>query len=105
MNFGEEGGRAMAGGLMAPRKKTLVQPAARWLLRRRPFKPELIDRLCHDADERYVKRTSVQRAGSVTKPDNSSMSEAARERLSSISPLLTLDEIMLLAAAESSYPR
>ncbi len=51
MNFVEEGGRALAGGLMASREKTLVQNAARWLLRRRPFKPELIDRLCHDADE------------------------------------------------------
>ncbi len=29
MNFGEEGGQALAGGLIAPREKTLVQPAAR----------------------------------------------------------------------------
>ncbi len=32
MNFGEEGGRAFVGGLIAPHDKTLVQPAARWLL-------------------------------------------------------------------------
>ncbi len=58
INFGEEGGQALAGGLMAPREKTLVQPAARWLLRRRPFKPELIDRLCHDADELLIRSES-----------------------------------------------
>ncbi len=35
MNFGEERGRAVVEGLMAPRYKPLVQPATRWLLRRR----------------------------------------------------------------------
>ncbi len=32
MNFGKEGGRALVGGLIVPREKTLVHPAARWLL-------------------------------------------------------------------------
>ncbi len=32
MNFREEGGRALVEGLIAPREKTLIQPAARWLL-------------------------------------------------------------------------
>ncbi len=32
MNFREEGGRALAGGLIAHCEKTLIQPAARWLL-------------------------------------------------------------------------
>ncbi len=54
MNFGEEGGRAFAEGLMATREKPLVQPAARWLLRRRPFESELIDSLCNDADELLI---------------------------------------------------
>ncbi len=34
MNFGEERGRAVVEGLMAPRYKPLVQPATRWLARR-----------------------------------------------------------------------
>ncbi len=55
MNFGEEGGGALAEGLMAPREKLLVQPAARWLLRRRPFEPELIDSLSHDANEFIIR--------------------------------------------------
>ncbi len=58
MNFGEEGGRALAEGLMAPREKPLVQPAARWLLRRRLFEPELFDSLCHDADELLIRSES-----------------------------------------------
>ncbi len=39
MDFG------LAEGLMAPREKPLAQPAARWLLRGRPFEPELVDSL------------------------------------------------------------
>ncbi len=56
--FGEEGGRALAEGLMAPWKKPLVQPAARLLLRRRPFKPELVDSLRHNADELFMRSKS-----------------------------------------------
>jgi hypothetical protein len=41
-----------------------------------------------------------KRAGSVTAPDNSSASEAARERLSFMSSSLAPNEIMSLAAAE-----
>ncbi len=41
-----------------------------------------------------------KRAGSATEPDNSSAPEAARERLSSSSLSLTLNEITSLAAAE-----
>ncbi len=37
VDFREEEGQALAEGLMEPREKPLVQPAARWLLRRRPF--------------------------------------------------------------------
>ncbi len=40
------------------------------------------------------------RGRSVTELDNSSASKVARERLSSISPSLPPNEIMLLAAAE-----
>ncbi len=75
------------------RGRRAVQPAARWFLRRRPFDLELIDSLCHDADElpsvlslALREEDSGKRVGSVTEPDNSSASEAARERLSSISP-------------------
>ncbi len=41
-----------------------------------------------------------KRAGSVTEPDNSSASEATRERMSSNSLSLTPNEIMSLAAVE-----
>ncbi len=62
---------------MAPREQPLIQPAARWLLRRRPFKPELVDSLCHDADELLIlvlrEADDGKRAGSVTEPDNSSV--------------------------------
>ncbi len=88
--FGEEGGRALAEGLMAPWKKPLIQPAARLLLRRRPFKPELVSafvimRMSSSCALSLGLREADdgKRAGSVTEPDNSSASEAARERLSS----------------------
>ncbi len=54
VNFGEEGGQALAEGLTAPRKKPLVQHAARWFLRRRPFESELVDSLCHIVDELFI---------------------------------------------------
>ncbi len=54
VDFWKEGGRALADGLMVPREKPLVQPPTRWLLRRRPFEPELVDTLCHDTDESGV---------------------------------------------------
>ncbi len=54
----EEGGRALAESLMATREKPLVQLAARWLLRRRPFEPELVDRLRHNADELFIRSES-----------------------------------------------
>ncbi len=87
MDFGEEGGRALAECLMAPGEKSLVQPAARWLLRSRPFDSELVDSLCHNADEllipphpsRLLEADGGKMAGSVTEPDNSSTSEATRE--------------------------
>ncbi len=104
MDFGKEGGQALAGGQLAPREKPLVQPAARRLLRRRLLEPELIDSLCHHTDELLIRSGSEEdggkRAGSVTEPDNSSQSKAARERLSSISSSLPPNEIMSLAAAE-----
>ncbi len=52
--FGDERGQALAEGLMAPRKKPLVQPAARWFLRQRPFEPELVDCLCRNADKLFI---------------------------------------------------
>ncbi len=58
MNFGEEWGQALVGGLMAPREKSLVLPAARWLLRQRPLEPELNDSLCHDTDELLIRSES-----------------------------------------------
>ncbi len=44
-----------------------------------------------------------KRAGSVTEPDNSSVSEATREGLSSISPSLPSDDILSLAAADGCW--
>ncbi len=58
VDFGKEGGRALAGGQLAPLEKPLVQPAARRLLRRRPLEPELIDSLCHHTDELLVRSRS-----------------------------------------------
>ncbi len=107
VDFGKEGGRALAGGLLAPRKKPLVQPAARRLLRRRPLELELTTAF----DITWTRSSSVlglavheedgsERTGSVIEPDNSSASEAARERLSSMSSSLAPNEIMSLAAEE-----
>ncbi len=58
VDFGEEGGRALAGGLMVPWEKPLVQPAVRWLLRRRPLEPKFTDSLCHDMDKLLVRSGS-----------------------------------------------
>ncbi len=86
VDFGEEGGRALAEGLMAPREKPLVQSAARWLLRRSLLivfammrmssSESALSLALRDADD-------SKRVGSVKEPNNSSASEAARERLSS----------------------
>ncbi len=61
VNFGKEGGRALAEGLMAPREKPLVQPAARWLLRQRPLEPKLVDSFCHNADVLHFIVTRTER--------------------------------------------
>ncbi len=61
VNFGKEGGRVLAEGLMAPREKPLVQPAARWLLRQRPLEPELVDSFCHNADVLHFIVTRTER--------------------------------------------
>ncbi len=39
-------------------EEPLIQPASRWLLRRRPFEPELVDTLSHDADELFIRPES-----------------------------------------------
>ncbi len=54
----------------ATREKTLVQPAARWLLRWRPFEPELIDSLCHDADELLIRKAVIHFAVTRTERDH-----------------------------------
>ncbi len=99
--FGEERERVLTESLMAPRKKTLIQPAVRWFLRRRPFEPELVDSLCHNLSLREA--DDGKRAGSITEPDNSSASEATRERLSSSSLSLTTNKIMSLTATEGRW--
>ncbi len=58
VHFGKEGGRVLAESLMAPQEKPLVQPAARWFLRQRPFEPELVDSLCHNTDELFIRSES-----------------------------------------------
>ncbi len=58
MDFVEEGGRALVGGLMVPREKPLIQPAVRWLLMWRPLEPKLIDSLCHNTDELLIRSGS-----------------------------------------------
>ncbi len=63
----------------------------------RPFEPELIDSLCHDADEVLI--GDGKRVGSVTEPDNSfRIRSRHKKRLSSISPSLAPNEIMSLTA-------
>ncbi len=52
---GKKEDERLAEGLMAPQKKPLIQPAARWLLRQRPFEPELVDSLRHNADELFIR--------------------------------------------------
>ncbi len=78
MNFGEEGGRALAGGLDSAPWKNTRPTCCEMAPQRRSFEPELIDSLCHDADEllnfstlslallwvwRYMKRMTVRGRG------------------------------------------
>ncbi len=73
--FREEGGRALAEGLMAPRKKPLVQPTARWLLGWRPslLTAFVITRMSSTSALSLVLREADdgKKVGSVTEPDNS----------------------------------
>ncbi len=105
MNFGEEGGRALAGGFIAPLEKTLVQPAARWLLSGDHSSPSSLTAFVmmwmsssSTLSLALREEDDSKRVGSVPEPDNSSTSEAARKKLSSISPSLAPNEIMSLTA-------
>ncbi len=90
MNFREEGGRALAGGLDSAPWKNTCPACCEMAPQRRPFEPELIDSLCHNADELLNFSTlslalheedDGKRAGPVTtEPDNTSASEAARKK-------------------------
>ncbi len=98
-----EGGRALVGGLMAPREKPLRDGSSGgdhsspssltdFDMTRTSSSSVLCLALCEE--------DSGKRSGSVKEPDNSFASKVARERLSSISPSLPPNEIMLFAAAE-----
>ncbi len=87
MNFEEEGGQALAGGLIAPREKTLIQPAARWLLGLNHLSPSSLTasvmmQMSSSSALSLVLREEDdgKRAGSVTEPDNTSASKAARKK-------------------------
>ncbi len=78
MNLGEEGGWALAGGLIAPREKTLVQAAARWHLSGDYSSPSsltafVIMRMSSSSALSLALREEDdgKRVGSVTEPDNS----------------------------------
>ncbi len=77
MNFGEEGARALVGGLIAPREKTLVQPAARWLL----SGDHLSLRMSYSFALSLALREEDdgKRTGSVTETDNSARSRKIKK--------------------------
>ncbi len=84
MNFEEEGGQALAGGLIAPREKTLIQPAARWLLGGNHLSPSsltasvMMQMISSSALSLVLREEDDgKRAGSVTEP---SASKAARKK-------------------------
>ncbi len=84
MNFGEEGERALAGGLIAACEKTLVQPAARSLLSGDHLSPSSLTafvmmqmRSSSALSLALREEDNGNRVGSVTEPDNTSASEAA----------------------------
>ncbi len=85
--------RALAGGLIAPREKTLVQPAARWLLSGDHLSLRMSSSFTLSLALR--EEDDGKRTGSVTETDNSARSRKIK-RLSSISPSLTPNEIMSL---------
>ncbi len=80
------------------------EAAARWLLRRSPSSLTVfvINQMSSSSALSLALREAddSRRTGSVKVPDNSSVSEAVRERLSFSSLSLTLNKIMTLATAE-----
>ncbi len=81
MSFGKEVGRALAGGLIAPVRKhssSLLRDGSS----AETIRAELIDSLCHDADELLAlsEEDDGKRAGSVTESNNSSASEAKKKK-------------------------
>ncbi len=87
MNFGEEGGRALAGALIAPHEKILVQPAARWLLSGDHSSPSSLTAFVmiwmsssSALSLALREEDDGKRAGSVTDPDNSSPYEAGKKK-------------------------
>ncbi len=77
MNFGEEEARALAGGLIAPREKTLVQPAARWLLSGDHLSLRMSSSFTLSLALR--EEDDGKRTGSVTETDNSARSRKIKK--------------------------
>ncbi len=107
MNFRGRRGTSVGGGLIVPREKTLVQPAARWLVSGDHSSPSSLTafvmiRMSSSSALSLALREedNGKRAGSVTEPDNSSVSKATRKKVSSISPSLAQNEIISLIAKE-----
>ncbi len=80
MNFGEEEDEHWRGALIAPSEKTLVQPAARWLLSGDHSSPSSLTAFVM-MQMSSSEEDDIKRAGSVTKPEHSSASEAARKKV------------------------
>ncbi len=75
-DFWKEGGRALVGGLLAPREKPLVQPAARRLLRQRPASPSSLTAFAITQTSSVLglalrEEDGGKRVGSVTEHENS----------------------------------
>ncbi len=78
--LGEEGGQVLVGGFDSALWENTLPACCEMAPQRRPFEPELIDSLCHDADEllgwapwavvwRYVKRTKLRGRGQSQSPN------------------------------------
>ncbi len=86
MNFRGRRGTSVGGGLIVPREKTLVQPAARWLVSGDHSSPSSLTafvmiRMSSSSALSLALREedNGKRAGSVTEPDNSSVPKATRK--------------------------
>ncbi len=92
-------------GLPSPFQKTLVQPAARWLLSGdHSSTSSLTAFVMNDADKlwvwRYVKRTTLRGRGQSQSPNTPPRPKPPKKKLSSIWPSLATNEIMSFTAEE-----